>query len=78
MHLTQCKQCVLVPQVYKLECGITSASWSQIKKKKKRNGGGRREGRGPHHIKKSFCGKHSLLMFPIHVPCKAQDHTKYA
>lgn len=48
MHLTQCKQCVLVPQVSKLECGITSASWSQIKKKKKRKkketeGEGRRE-----------------------------------
>lgn len=45
MHLTQCKQCVLVPQVYKLECGITSASWSQIKKKKKEmeGEGGREE-----------------------------------
>lgn len=55
MHLTQHKHYVLVPQVYKLEYGITSASWSQIKKKKKEmEGKGEREEN--HFMLKPFWG----------------------
>ena len=73
MHLTQCKQCVLVPQVSKLECGITSASWSQIKKKKKKEKKRKKKGiltrySGTHTAKLSYTTSPTPPQYILHTP----------